>query len=149
MVHYIALLGLGSNLGNREENLSCALSELRRRVGIVLQQSELYYSMPVGFESVNYFVNQVVAVATRLSPNELLYATQEIERVMGRTLKSQNGIHHDRIIDIDILKVLFSAEEDEVEEELSLCQPDLILPHPRIMERAFVYLPMSEIYTVE
>ena len=137
----IALLGLGSNLGEREDFLRRAVTELRSRVGIVLQQSELYYSMPVGFNSCNYFVNQVIAIATVLDPYQLLHATQDIERRMGRTLKSHDGIHYDRTIDIDLLRIFCEARE------LRLNTSELILPHPRISERPFVLLPMCEILT--
>ena len=143
---YLALIGLGSNLGNREEHLRLAVSALRGCVGVVLQQSALYYSLPVGFESGNHFVNQVVAVATRLEPCSLLVATQDIERQLGRTEKSHNGIHHDRTIDIDLLRV-FEYDSKGDKHEVYIDTPTLTLPHPCIAVRPFVYLPMSEIYS--
>ena len=140
---YIAFLGLGSNLGDREEELRRAADALRG-TGVVLQQSELYYTMPVDFESDNSFVNQVIAIATPLDPHELLNATQAIESAMGRTQKSHNGIHHDRTIDIDLLRIIRRPAHGEPQ-EITVSTPDLTIPHPKIGQRPFVSLPLSEI----
>ena len=96
--------GIGTNLGDREANLQEALRLLNERVGEQLVCSSMYRSAPLGFESDNEFANIVVAYQTSYSPEDLLRITQEIEREMGRTQKSVNGVYHDRIIDIDLLK---------------------------------------------
>ena len=76
-----------------------------------------------------------VSITTELTPIELLDFTQQVERQMGRTLKSVNGIYHDRIIDIDII---------DYNNQL-INTPRLTLPHPRAAERDFVQIPLSEI----
>ena len=96
--------GIGTNLGNREENLRTALQLLHERVGECLACSSIYRSAPQGFVSENEFANIVAVCQTNASPEEVLLITQQIEREMGRTEKSINGIYHDRVIDIDLLK---------------------------------------------
>ena len=147
---FLAFIGLGSNLGGREANLRLAAEHLRSSTGIVLQQSELYRTLPVDFESGNHFLNQVIALATPLTPEELLSATQEIEKLMGRTQKSHNGIHYDRIIDIDILRMFYiekehSADSRQNVKEITVNSTALTLPHPAINSRPFVYLPLQQI----
>lgn len=128
-------LGLGTNLGNREENILRAYGYIEQKVGSIVRRSSPFHSEPWGFESDNAFVNTAVCVETGLSPQEVLSATQEIERQMGRTQKSVGGVYHDRIIDIDIL----------LYDDLHLQTPELTLPHPHIGERPFVYEPLNEI----
>lgn len=134
-------LGIGTNLGDRDANIRTALSLLREQVGELLRCSAPYHSAPVGFVSDNAFVNIVASFRTPLTPRELLAATQDIERAMGRTGKSINGQYRDRIIDIDLL--LCFADNGE---PLSCSCPDLTLPHPRMQERDFVMVPLREIY---
>ena len=100
----IIYFGIGTNLGNREANLREALCLLDERVGKQLACSSVYHSAPLGFVSENKFANIVVAYQTDYSPEDVLLITQQIERDMGRTQKSINGIHHDRLIDIDLLQ---------------------------------------------
>lgn len=128
-------LGLGTNLGNREENILQAYGHIENKVGSIVRRSSLFHSEPWGFESENAFVNTAVCVETALSPMEVLSATQEIERQMGRTQKSVGGVYHDRIIDIDIL----------LYDDLHMQSEELTLPHPHIGERPFVYEPLNEI----
>ena len=97
--------GIGTNLGNREENIREALCLLTARVGTQLACSSIYRSSPQGFVSDNEFANIVVAYKTEYTPEEVLLITQQIENEMGRASKSLNGIYHDRIIDIDLLLV--------------------------------------------
>jgi len=78
-------LGLGSNLGEKEENIQRAIALIGEQIGVVERQSALYYSEPWGFESQNQFVNAVILVSTTLSPTRLLSATQRIERQLGKT----------------------------------------------------------------
>lgn len=136
-------LGIGTNLGDRESNLREALHLLDDRVGKQLACSSVYRSAPLGFVSDNYFANIVVVYHTDHSLEELLLITQQIEREMGRTQKSINGIYHDRVIDIDLLKAY-----QTVNSKLSVLncqQPNLQLPHPRMHERDFVMIPLREV----
>ena len=132
---HLVYLGLGSNLGNREEHLREAIQKIERLIGAVVRQSAFYVSKPWGFESDNYFVNAVVVCETALSPLRLLRETQTIEREMGRTQKSVGGIYHDRIIDIDIL----------LYDDLSIDYPNLKIPHPLMQQRDFVMIPLAEV----
>jgi len=125
---------LGTNLGQKAHNLSCAIHEIGKRIGSVVSQSAFLPTSPWGFQSENEFLNCCIAVDTELSPLQLLRATQDIERQLGRTQKS-DGTYHDRIIDIDIL--LYA--------DLQLRTPALTLPHPHMGERLFVLQPLAEI----
>lgn len=136
-------LGIGTNLGDREANLRRAIELLHERVGECLACSSIYRSAPQGFVSDNEFANIVAVCETNHSPKEVLLITQQIERDMGRTQKSVNGIYHDRVIDIDLLKAYTS-----INGELSTvnCQlSTLTLPHPRMHERDFVLIPLHEV----
>lgn len=131
----IAYLSLGTNLGDKRKNIAEAINYIGELVGDVVRQSALYETEPWGFRSDNRFVNAAVCVDTRLSPRRLLEVTQRIEREMGRTLKSDGGEYHDRIIDIDIL--LYGDQPID--------EPDLKIPHPLMHERDFVMTPLNEI----
>lgn len=127
-------LGLGSNIGDKKNNMITAVARLAERVGAISALSSLYETAPWGFESANTFINAAVIMETSLSPDELLHITQQIESEMGRTQKS-NGAYHDRIIDIDILMY----------DQLVIQTPKLTLPHPLMQERLFVLEPLAEI----
>lgn len=131
----IAYLSLGTNLDDKRKNIAEAINNIGELVGDVVRQSALYETEPWGFRSDNRFVNAAVCVDTQLSPRRLLEVTQRIEREMGRTLKSDGGEYHDRIIDIDIL--LYG--------DLHIDEPDLKIPHPLMHERDFVMTPLNEI----
>lgn len=131
----LTYLSLGSNLGDKEQNLNQAVELIATQVGRICRRSSLFYSAPWGFSSNNSFVNICIAVDTSLSPTKLLNATQAIEQQMGRTEKSQNGIYHDRIIDIDIL--LYGNRQINL--------PNLTIPHPLMQQRNFVMMPLQEI----
>ncbi len=126
---------MGTNLGDKRKNIAEAIKNIGELVGDVVRQSALYETEPWGFRSDNRFVNAAVCVDTQLSPRRLLEVTQRIERKMGRTLKSDGGEYHDRIIDIDIL--LYG--------DLHIDEPDLKIPHPLMHERDFVMTPLNEI----
>ena len=132
-------LSIGTNLGNREQNLRDALCLLDTRVGIQLACSSIYRSRPQGFVSDNDFANIVVAYETERTLEEVLLLTQQIERDLGRTHKSVDGIYHDRIIDIDLL---LAKDGDCMLEHHS---PTLTIPHPRMHERDFVTIPLQEV----
>ena len=127
-------LSLGTNLGNREENLNKAVSQIEKRIGRISSLSAFYQTAPWGFESQNEFLNIALKVESTLSPVEILRTTQNIETDLGRTLKS-NGNYSDRVIDIDIL---FYDKE-------IINTPDLVIPHPLLQLRDFVLTPMVEI----
>ena len=126
---------MGTNHGDKRKNIAEAIKNIGELVGDVVRQSALYETEPWGFRSDNRFVNAAVCVDTQLSPRRLLEVTQRIEREMGRTLKSDGGEYHDRIIDIDIL--LYG--------DLHIDEPDLKIPHPLMHERDFVMTPLNEI----
>jgi 2-amino-4-hydroxy-6-hydroxymethyldihydropteridine diphosphokinase len=123
-------LSLGSNLGNREDNLDMALKLLseRMRMGKV---SSIYDTEPLGNTGQPRFLNLVCEVFTRLTPEGLLSLAKGIEGKMGRRGKSGEP----RPIDIDIL--LYG---DKVVDT-----PDLVIPHPSMAERSFVLVPLAEI----
>ena len=158
-------LGLGSNMGDRRQNIEKAVALIGERVGEVVRQSSLMETEPWGFASDNLFLNGVVLCQTELSPREVLQATQKIEREMGRKKSEQRGAknekrgarneeretksqlstvncklsivnYQDRPIDIDIL----------LYDDLSIDEPDLKIPHPLMEQRDFVMIPLREIW---
>ena len=128
-------LGLGTNLGDKELNLRVALQKIEERIGKIISLSAFYATAPWGFSSENSFLNAAVCVETTLLPLQVLEETQRIERELGRTEKSVNGLYADRLIDIDLL--LYDDRVMDAE--------GLILPHPLMTERRFVMEPLSEI----
>lgn len=128
-------IGLGSNLGDRKALIDEALQLIDERVGQVVRVSSYYETEPWGFDSDNTFLNAAALVATTLSPQRCLKETQRIERQLGRTDKTVDGVFQDRTIDIDLLMY----------DDLEVNEPDLTLPHPHIEERSFVQMPLQEI----
>ena len=139
-------LGLGSNLGDKEENLRKAITLINEQIGTVVRQSAFFYSEPWGFESENQFVNAAILVETTLTPHQLLKATQRIERQLGKTTAhaterpsdinhQPSALYHDRPIDIDIL----------IFDDLHIDEPQLKIPHPLMQMRDFVLIPLREI----
>ncbi|HCY41339.1 MAG TPA: 2-amino-4-hydroxy-6-hydroxymethyldihydropteridine diphosphokinase [Prolixibacteraceae bacterium] len=124
---------LGGNLGNKEKIFSEARINLNNLIGKITTQSAVYETEPWGFESADLFWNQVLEIATSLSPEEVLRETQKTELELGRIRKSDQ--YDSRIIDIDIL--FFGEATVEL--------PNLIIPHPRIQERKFVLIPLNEV----
>ena len=125
-------LGLGTNLGNKPDNLTQAIKLINEKIGKVISQSSFYETAPWGFTSDNDFLNAAAEVETSYSPLEVLRLTQEIERTLGRTTKSVNGTYCDRLIDIDLLMYAHCIDKT----------PDPTVPHPLITERDFVMLPL-------
>jgi 2-amino-4-hydroxy-6-hydroxymethyldihydropteridine diphosphokinase len=126
-------VGLGSNLGDREENLRAALNRISALPGTrVARVSAFLESPPWGVEDQPPFLNAAAELRTGLEPEPLLAAVKEIEREMGRLPTYRWG---PRLIDIDVL--LYG--------ERRLRTPVLTLPHPRILERPFVWEPLQEI----
>lgn len=126
-------ISIGSNLGDRVENCRRAV---RLLVGSgkaeVVKESSLYETEPWGISEQGAFVNSVVEVRTALGPAELLGLLKGIEQEMGRAPAVKWGV---RIIDLDI--VFYGTDVVEVE--------GLVIPHPRMHERAFVLAPLAEI----
>ncbi|WP_261381648.1 2-amino-4-hydroxy-6-hydroxymethyldihydropteridine diphosphokinase [Paenibacillus cremeus] len=128
-----AYLGLGSNMGDRERYLQEALRLLQEHPDVwITEQSGIYETDPVGFVDQDPFLNKVVQVGTTLSAEQLFQRMLEVEQALGRKREVRWG---PRTIDLDML--LFG--------DLLQDRPDLILPHPRMMERAFVLVPLIEI----
>jgi len=124
-------LGLGSNMGNRQDNLDKALEFLSQRLRVD-KVSSVYDTEPVGNPNQPRFLNLVCQVYTTLAPAGLLTLAKGIESKLGRALGKSNA---PRPIDIDIL-----FYGDQVIET-----PELVIPHPRLAERAFVLVPLAEI----
>jgi 2-amino-4-hydroxy-6-hydroxymethyldihydropteridine diphosphokinase len=127
-----AYLCLGSNLGEREANLRQALALLTLKVKLQ-EVSSIYETEPVGLREQPLFLNLVCRVTTTSSPEELLLLVKDIESRMGRAAGGQ--IDSPRPIDIDIL-----FYDDKVVDT-----PNLVIPHPRLKDRAFVLIPLTEI----
>ena len=128
-------LSLGTNLGDKKQNLLTAIEEIGKQAGTVVRQSAFHVTAPWGFTSSNTFLNACICISTALSPRRLLETCQAIERQMGRLHKTRDGQYRDRIIDIDIL----------LYDRLTIAEPDLHIPHPLMKEREFVMLPLREI----
>jgi 2-amino-4-hydroxy-6-hydroxymethyldihydropteridine diphosphokinase len=129
--HQLVYLSLGSNLGDRLSNLKAAADQLPPRVQI-MGSSRIYETEPWGYLDQPKFLNQVLYAQTRLSPLELLAYLKDREKSIGRKPSFRFG---PREVDIDIL-----IYADQV-----IDQDDLIIPHPRLSERAFVLVPLAEI----
>lgn len=128
-------VGLGANTGDRKRNIESAIRALGGRIGACAGCSSFYETEPVGFTSPHRFLNAVAAFDTALTPGELLDASQDVERALGRTEKSRDGVYHDRPIDIDLLLL-----DDAVTRT-----PRLVLPHPHMERRRFVLEPLCEL----
>ena len=127
----VSYLCLGSNLGEREENLCQALTLLSAKANLE-KVSSVYETEPVGYKEQPLFLNLVCRITTDLSPDELLHLAKDVETGMGRVPSFTNA---PRIIDIDIL-----FYEDRV-----MNTQNLTIPHPRLQDRAFVLIPLVEI----
>lgn len=130
-----AIFGIGSNMGNRQENMSAAVHALELLPNTtVIATSNLYETKPVEVpdEQTDY-LNECVVAMTELSPRALLGACLGIEAAIGRV---RGKVHGSRTIDIDLL----------VYEGVVSNDPELMLPHPQMLKRAFVLVPLSEIF---
>ncbi|MFP7347615.1 2-amino-4-hydroxy-6-hydroxymethyldihydropteridine diphosphokinase [Bacillus sp. Nf3] len=128
-----AYIALGSNIGKKETYLKEAVKKLHEHPEVQVELiSSIYETTPVGYENQDDFLNMAVKIVTSLRPEELLSLTQKIEQELGRTREVRWG---PRTADLDIL--LYNRENIETEQ--------LVVPHPRMYERLFVLVPMSEI----
>lgn len=125
-------LGIGTNIGDRSENIQTCLKLIERHAGRLVESSSIYETEPWGVENQDNYYNLVVRIDTGLTPDKLLKTTQSIEKEMGR-IKTERWAA--RIIDIDIL-----FYEDQI-----IKQPGLTIPHPRLLKRNFVLEPLIEI----
>ena len=129
-----AVLGLGTNMGNRLENLENALKSLELLPKTkLIKKSDIYETEPWGYTEQARFLNCAVLVETELSPSALLGACLGIEAALGRVRQFKNG---PRIIDIDLL--LYEGE--------SIKTSELTVPHPFILQRDFVLVPLHDLF---
>jgi 2-amino-4-hydroxy-6-hydroxymethyldihydropteridine diphosphokinase len=126
-------LGVGTNLGDRENNLNEALALIEEHIGSIVQSSAIYETEPWGFRSQDNFLNMVLVVETKLRPSGLLGRILMVEANMGRL--RDEITYSSRIIDIDIL--FYGNRKFE--------KKTLVIPHPRLHERRFVLVPLCEI----
>ncbi len=131
MTAHSAFVGIGSNVGDRLENVERAVTALAA-LGTIVARSSTYRTQPWGSANQPSFANAVVTLQTYRSPRELLHALLEIEGRLGRKRADRWG---PRTIDLDLL--LF--------DDVAVEQSDLVVPHPRLRERAFVLVPLAEI----
>jgi 2-amino-4-hydroxy-6-hydroxymethyldihydropteridine diphosphokinase len=133
----VAYIGMGGNVaswaGRPEETLARAARRLAG-LGRVRRLSSLYSTAPVGYIAQPRFVNAAVALETELEPRALLMGLQGIEREFGRD-RSAGIVNGPRTLDLDILLL----------DEMRINEPDLVVPHPRLAERAFALMPLAEI----
>jgi 2-amino-4-hydroxy-6-hydroxymethyldihydropteridine diphosphokinase len=132
-------LALGSNMGDRAQNIAEAMEALRARGVKVVRESALYETEPVDVRGGGWFLNAAVQAETGLMPLQLLHLALQIERELGRKRvgghKDEGGLKDPRPIDVDIL--LFG--------ESIVRGSELEIPHPRMAERRFVLVPLAEI----
>lgn len=128
-----AYLGLGSNLGDRLAHLQGAVCGLGRRAGTVVAVSPVYETVPVGGPQQPDYLNAVVVLETELDARGLLGIAQDLEREAGRDRGGERW--GPRPLDVDVLLV-----GDERHSE-----PDLVVPHPRMHQRAFVLAPLADV----
>ncbi|MFY9688724.1 MAG: 2-amino-4-hydroxy-6-hydroxymethyldihydropteridine diphosphokinase [Candidatus Acidiferrales bacterium] len=133
----IVYLSLGSNMGDRAQNIARAIEALGAHGVRVTRQSSLYETEPIDVRGSGWFLNCVVEAETDLMPRQLMNALLAIERALGRRRSpvAEGGPKESRTIDMDIL--LFGSSVVHVD--------DLKIPHPRMAERRFVLVPFAEI----
>lgn len=132
-IQRITYLSIGTNQGNKLENIQNAINLIADKIGAIQKIASIYESSSLGFDGADFY-NTCIKVSTYLPPEDLIKKLLIIEKELGRARKHKSG-YVDRIIDIDI--ILF---EDEI-----IFSKDLIVPHPRMLERKFVLIPLTEI----
>jgi deoxyguanosine kinase len=131
----VAYLSIGSNEGDRLENISKSIQLINKLLGEIISLSSIYENPPLGFEAELNFYNLCIAINTSLNPFELLDQLKNIEKEIGRKSKSHEGVYTSRCIDIDILFF----------EETIIDSIELSIPHMHLNNRRFVLEPMNEI----
>ena len=134
MTYNDVVISIGTNLGNKIDNVRIALEQITKLSDIEFK-SKIYLSEPWGFESKNSFLNMAVLVKTSFQPKELLMELKKIENEMGRQKKVKNE-YEDRIIDLDIL----------IFDQKKINSNELIVPHPRIRTRKFSILVLKDLF---
>ncbi len=129
------ILGLGTNLGHKTENLFKAIEMLEHRNISIIKRSKVYKTPPWGFESEEDFYNMALNAETILTPMQLLIEIKSIEMLMGRPVQKQNKEYVSRIIDIDIID--YNGQVVDFN--------DLKIPHPLLANRAFVIFPLRDV----
>lgn len=130
-----AYFGLGSNLGDRTAHLQVGVDGLAAQVGRVVALSPVYETEPVGGPAQPDFLNAVVVIETALAARDLLTVAKSLEAAAGREPPEAGTRWGPRPLDIDILMI----GDERIEE------PDLVVPHPRIHQRAFVLAPLADV----
>ncbi len=130
-MNHIVYLALGTNLGDRPVNLRAAIKVISPEIKVIVE-SKIYETPPWGYESQPAFLNMAVKCETNLEPGSLLKRLKQLEVQLGREQSFHWG---PRLIDIDILFY----------DDLILESESLIIPHPRLQERAFVLVPLADI----
>lgn len=125
-------LSLGTNIGNRVDNLNESFRLLKKSSIVILRKSNIYESTPMYYTQQNNFLNMVLQIDTKVDPFDLLDIIKGIELDMGR---KKNFRNHPRIIDIDIL--CYNNQKINTE--------NLTIPHSRILERKFILKPMNDL----
>jgi 2-amino-4-hydroxy-6-hydroxymethyldihydropteridine diphosphokinase len=129
-----AYISLGSNLGDREQQLRRAIALISERLGMVEKTSSFYDTAPVGITDQPRFLNGVLKLQTELPPEEVMRALLSIERELGRD-RAKSIPKGPRTIDLDLL----------LYDNLVVSTPELTVPHPAMHERTFVLEPLAEI----
>ena len=132
MSRHIIYIALGGNLGNRVSNLRAAIRQMSEAGLVIVAESYIYETEPWGYADQPAFLNMVVEAETSLGPDALLVLLKELEKGLGRQETFRNG---PRLIDLDILFY----------DDLVLDSPPLVIPHPRLHERAFVLVPLADV----
>jgi 2-amino-4-hydroxy-6-hydroxymethyldihydropteridine diphosphokinase len=130
-MNHTVYIALGTNLGNRLANLRVAIASMPPEIN-ALAESHVYETPPWGYEDQPAFLNMVVKAETSLEPEPLLKYLKQLEVELGR---EQNFRWGPRLIDLDILFY----------DDLVLDSPPLVIPHPRLHERAFVLVPLMDV----
>ena len=133
MAEKLLVLQLGSNLGNRFDNLQKACGMIIDSIGPIEAVSSIYESTPWGYDSKNTFFNQCLLVWSDMDPDRILNCIHQMEEKLGRM--ERTDVYVDRLIDIDIL---FYGD-------MILSRPDLQIPHGKIQDRRFSLVPMAEL----
>lgn len=139
---------IGSNLGDREDNIRRAVASLRQLACISssMRVSDPVVSPPWGFKSANDFINVGISLDTDLSPDTLLKATQRIEQsISTASHRDTTGAYIDRLIDIDIIACATTGNDGTLHNLIEITTEKLTLPHPRALRRDFVMQPLRAI----
>lgn len=139
-------INIGSNLGNREDNIKRAVAALQQLAFSSFKLSDTFSSSPWGYSSTNDFLNVGISLNCKFSPEELLGHTQSIEQSISNTPhRNSDGSYADRVIDIDIIACAKLKEDSTLFELIEINTEKLTLPHPRALLRDFVTIPLQQI----